>query len=75
MSLLIFGYLNQGLLSEAYQELQAANEYLLGKVIFKKKKYFFHNTNGQLKTGKTGTHLPADTSLVQCSLFKQCSKE
>ncbi len=30
---------------------------------------FFHNTNGQLKTGKTGTHLSADTSPVQCSLL------
>jgi len=24
-------------------------------------KYFFHNTNGQLKAGKAGTHLSADT--------------
>jgi len=31
-------------------------------------KYFFHITNSQLKTGKTGAHLSADTSLVQCSL-------
>jgi len=25
--------------------------------------------NGQFKTGKTGTHLSADTSPVQCSPF------
>ncbi len=31
---------------------------------------FFHNSNGQLKTGKTGTHSSADTSPVQCSLFE-----
>ncbi len=51
----------------AYQELQARNVYLLEQVISFKTKYIFHNTNGQLKTGKMGTHLSADTSLVQCS--------
>ncbi len=35
---------------------------------FYKHKYYFHNTNGLSKTGKTGTHLSADTSPVQCSL-------
>jgi len=35
-----------------------------------KTKYIFHNTNSQLKTGKTGTHSSADTSPVQCSLDK-----
>jgi len=35
---------------------------------FYKYKIFFHNTNSQLKTGKTGTHLSANTSPVQCSL-------
>ncbi len=29
-----------------------------------------HCTNGQLKTGKMGTHLSANTSPVQCSLTK-----
>ncbi len=37
-------------------------------------KYFFHNTNGQLKTGKMGTHLSADTSPVQCSLSKSMQR-
>jgi len=36
--------------------------------LFIKTKYFFHNTNGQLNTGKMGTHSSADTSSVQCSL-------
>jgi len=49
---------------KAYRELQATNEYLL-KVVFINTKYFFHNTNGQLKTGKTGTHSSADTSSVR----------
>jgi len=31
--------------------------------------FFFHNTNSQLKTGKMGTHLSADTSPVKCSLL------
>jgi len=44
------------------------NEYLLEEVVFINTKYIFHNTNGQLKTGKTGTHSSADTSPVQCSL-------
>jgi len=33
-------------------------------------KNIFYYTNGQLKTGKTGTHSSADTSLVQCSMQK-----
>jgi len=33
-------------------------------------KYFFHNTNRWLKTGKRGNHSSADTSHVQCSLDK-----
>jgi hypothetical protein len=37
---------------------------------FYKYKIFFHNTNGQLKTRKTGTHLSANTSRVQGSLDK-----
>ncbi len=37
---------------------------------YKYKIFFFHNTNGQLKTGKTGTNSAADTSPVQCSLIK-----
>jgi len=37
---------------------------------FYKDKIFFYNTNGQLKTGKMGTHSSADTSPIQCSLKK-----
>ncbi len=40
-------------------------------------KFFFHKTIGQIKTGKTGTHLSADTSPAQCSLleFFVCSTQ
>ncbi len=64
---LLCAYLQFGQGILAHRELQATNEYLLEQVVFINAKYFFHNTNGQLKTGKTGTHLSADTSPVQCS--------
>jgi len=47
----------------------AGYEWVLARIgRFYRDKIFFHNTNGPLKTGKTGTHLSAVTSPDQCSL-------
>ncbi len=55
----------------AYRELQAKNEYLLELVVSFKTIFFVIILTANKKTGKTGTHFPADASPVQCSLAKQ----
>ena len=51
-----------------YRELHVTSEYLLEEVVSFKTKHFFHVTNSQLKTGKTGTHSNPNTCPVLYSL-------
>ncbi len=57
-----------------YQELQAANEYLVEYVISIKTKYSFYFNNGRFKTAKMGAKSYAEPSPLQCSLHKPLAK-